>query len=296
MNLEVKRYLIENGLEIKQNRANKRFKVQRDGSFYFAKSISLPDSSRLERELNNWRLVKRLNKPYQYLIIPKVHVVEQINSSLGIVLTEWIEGEPFNNRWSATIDESLGGKLITNEDMNIVLKLINELKKINTQNLRLDHLISSLEGGLQKIKIVAKLALDKGLINQHTLNQLQSYTNGINKTIKGDVVLSNGDFQYRNFIETKTGKVAIIDWDNIHVSKVESERCAAYQYTLMWNNPSWQKQFIQRAINACHLRSDILHFYILLCALQQALRWSAIPNLVQPQIEIFHSVLSLQKV
>ena len=108
----------------------------------------------------------------------------------------------------------------------------------------------------------------------------------------GAVRLGNGDFQLRNFVERPDGRIALIDWDAARLSTFEAEHCVAYQWLLMWNNPAWQRAYLDGARRRLGLRAERFRAVLLIDVLKQAFFWRERDGLARMPLQYVAPLLS----
>jgi hypothetical protein len=214
------------------------------------------------------------------------------------VVTEWLDGRTFHDRWDERHPNTSGGRAIPLDTTTLVLDLVADLASINPAShdatAHLCRRTADEVTGTVERKLVA--VRDDGQVHvtpaQETLARelIQPLIDSVNT---GRVTLSNGDFYFRNFIELPAGRVAVVDWDSTRLSTFEVEHCVAYQWMLMWNNPPWQRAFLDEAKSRFELDRDRFRAVLLLDTLTQVVFWKGQdPYLMQIELDYFLNSLS----
>jgi hypothetical protein len=81
------------------------------------------------------------------------------------------------------------------------------------------------------------------------------------------MIICNHDFNPRNVIRMRNGKLALIDWSNI-VSPLE--HLLAYPWLLNWQNPAWQKRYASNFEKKLPVNSHRLKMHLMNIALERA--------------------------
>lgn len=231
------------------------------------------------------------------LIIPQTVACGAADDRNHFVIMTWEKGRDFNSRWSLTKAKTRGGKSIQIYTVQLVLELIEDLYNICTETFSDVHLRPHWQECSQtRISELLNLASEKRVITKEeqlcSHDILQRIPFGNENDLRK--MLSNGDFQFRNFIEKFANKTAIIDWDEAKVSTYELEHCVAYQWMLMWNNSLWQRAFLSGARQRFSLDKYRLRSLLLFNSLRQSMRAYHRPELAKVFIDCLRKTLRNQ--
>ena len=107
-------------------------------------------------------------------------------------------------------------------------------------------------------------------------------------------IVSNGDFYPRNLIKLPN-RVALVDWGywpGYRACFVDYlVNVGAFAFIHMWGNGLWQKEFVRRLRETFDIKLDDLRKAILIKSFEQAMFWTALPQLAQVQVNLFKMVL-----
>jgi len=112
-------------------------------------------------------------------------------------------------------------------------------------------------------------------------------SSGLTNESKEDFILTNGDFQFRNFIKLSNNKIVVIDWTEnpFNTPNIEPiEFAAMYQWTLMWANLSWQDAYVKEISKKFNISKDRLRFALLVKSINQAHMWRGVQELSRLQV------------
>jgi hypothetical protein len=115
-----------------------------------------------------------------------------------------------------------------------------------------------------------------------------------------NLVFSNGDCQFRNFIRQANEKIVLIDWTSnppdlwISPGFEPLEHIAMYIWTLMWGNPEWQRDFFAKITTAVGLTDNRLRQALLIKSFNQAYFWQSRGHRALAKQQIEHFLLALR--
>ncbi len=237
-------------------------------------------------------VLPRVGPLFAHIAVPGLVQCGRCESTTPWVVLTWLEGAAFNHRWDERNPTIAGGRAIGKDTISKILAAIQELHKLPpaefAEYCSLELTPAILESRLGKWLSRAE---QEGWL---THKEIESATRQIDSSTSGSadrVMLSNGDFQFRNFVEMPDGRLGIIDWDTARYSTFELEHCIAYQWLLMWNNPEWQKSFLAAAKSCLPLGIERFRSAMLLNALLRAATFRHLPEVKQLQLSYFRQIL-----
>lgn len=259
-----------------------------DGTKYFLKTVE-------ENGLIAYRdvLPKLPQETFRRLVLPQYRT-SGIHENRHWVLIRYEEGENYHSKWNETHPGTAGGRAIGVEEVDRFLDLVEDISGIGIAGLTdIDLSQFTPESVLGQYERAAEAAIRLGLITDEHRDRgkslLEEFTSSLNW---GNLQLSNGDFQFRNFINRPDGKTVVIDWDGARFSPFELEHCIAYQWTLMWNNPRWQRELLRRARDRFSIDLQRFQAVMLFDSLHQAMVvWPNAETLRQVEIDYFINAL-----
>lgn len=198
------------------------------------------------------------------------------------VIGRWLEGRDFKDRWDEHHPKICGGKAIEPAYVDVVLELMEDLRRIDAAPFVPSGLQrrtrSFLSGRIQNQLDRARAG---DLVSEHQQRRLLELLGPfLDRVDSGPLHLSNHDFNFHNFIELPAGKMAVIDWDVARISTFELEHCATYLWMLMWGHRAWADAFIRRAVARFDLDPGRVRGALLINTLNQAVQvWLERPEL-----------------
>lgn len=229
---------------------------------------------------------------YKKLVIPK-YIDHGTMEERKWVLLEYLTGSDYNSKWNEHLPEISGGRAIGLDTVNVFLDLVGDLTSIDVSGYVNNPIEKVLPDKIfAQYKQSTGTLLGKNWITQSQANQGEDLINRFAESLQAEFQISNGDFQFRNFIDLSDGKVGVIDWEGCRLSNFELEHMIAYQWILMWNNPMWQKKLIQEATKRLVLDKGRFQCVLLFDALNQAADWSNDSNIGRIQADYFINSLN----
>lgn len=277
---------------VRHLKKDKVYETEKNGRSFVFKLVT-PNEFIAHRDV-----LAKLDVAFRRLVIPSLldagHARFLGRGVSAWVITEWQEGQDFGSRWDERIPHIAGGRAIPLETHDLVLQLIEDLRRIDGAILRASAIKNETQKSLQASFDKQLLwARREGHLDEcHETKARQILKPFLDTVDIGRIHLSNGDFQFRNFTERTDGKVALLDWDSAKASTFETEHCVAYQWLLMWNNPRWQGRFLNGARVRFALRPERFRAVLLVDALNQAFFWRRCSDLLRIQVNYVSRVLS----
>lgn len=268
----------------------KKTPVSGSAPFYILKLESTEQEVRLFRDA----FPKVDQKKFGTLILPSAIKVGSLLINHGWwVLMNYYQGETVF--WDETNPECVGGRNIGLEHIDTIVNLLKDLRLIETSIFA--GILPTFNTASWYISLDQKLLelTNLGLFPQnHHQRAIDMLSSGLSDEQMKDLILTNGDFQFRNFIKLPSGKVAIVDWTEnaYNTPNIEPiEFPIMYQWTLMWANSSWQNVYVKKAIDTFGISMERLSFALLIKSINQAHLWRGSPELARRQVE--HSIRAI---
>jgi hypothetical protein len=262
---------------LKQRPDRQVFKIRTAQGVSCCLKIYPPSSKTLGGVAVHKTLLSNARGPFWRLVLPETLSCGQIPGMGSYILMDWVEGQSYEGHWSERLPETAGGRSIPFQSAEWVVDLIEDLGRIPCDALDTSELTIL---GPPQIKHVTSVCLSKAaeadLITARQAGRIREIFDEFTARCENrPLMLSNGDFQFRNFIAVDAARTALIDWDAARLSPFEREHCVAYQWLLMWNNPRWQARFLSEAKARLALDETLFRGALLLNTLKQAmLVWS----------------------
>ncbi len=151
-------------------------------------------------------------RDFGVLQLPVAHRVGSLfNNKDWWVIMDYFKGESIN--WDERNPECIGGKNISLDYINVLTGILADLKSIDIG--LFSGVLPSVESAPWYTSLKNKLTkliscqLFPPSYRQKAINMIEF---GLSGESKKDLILTNGDFQFRNFIKLTNGKIAVIDW------------------------------------------------------------------------------------
>lgn len=233
------------------------------------------------------------NNNFATLMLPKAVKIDSLGNTLTL---PFYEGNTFDSDWSRTN----GGATM---DLVLVEKLPYLLKDLSnidithiTQNallakdpkLAFDHQHTMLE-----FSKIAKRLHDAGHIVGAEVTRIVDLLDVKQKT---KLIVNNGDFYPRNFIQRDDGRIILIDWETwdahspFHIID-HPENVAAVQYVHMWGNSKWQRAYRQKIQQHFSFPEESFDKGIVIKALTLAHFFPKYTELFSGQIKIIKTIV-----
>ncbi len=197
--------------------------------------------------------------------------------------------------WDETNPEIVGGRNISLDYVDILAQMLTDLKTIDI-NIFSDT-IPSVESTPWFTSINQKLdSLIENKLFPSSYQEKAStmISTGFTDESKKDFILTNGDFQFRNFIKLPNDKIVVVDWTEnpFNTPNIEPiEFATMYQWTLMWANIPWQDAYVNKISKNFSIDKDRLRFALLVKSINQAHMWRGHQELAR--IQVNHSIRAL---
>jgi len=135
--------------------------------------------------------------------------------------------------------------------------------------------------------------LQKKILSEEQVEKIKNILNSDGIFTHSNMILTNGDFYPRNFIELADGKIVVVDWegridykqpiqvgDNNKVFKGQRnafvnyiENHVAFLFVHMWGNYSYRRSFLKKASDSFELSSSDLQAALIIKAMEQSYSW-----------------------
>lgn len=223
---------------------------------------------------------------FKKLQLPIAHKVGSLFENQGWwVLTDYY-GDSIE--WDETNPESTGGRNISLDYVDILAQILADLKSIDigifSETLPLVESSSWYTSINKKLTYLINNNLFPSSYHKKATAMLSS---GLTNESKKDFILTNGDFQFRNFIKLPNHKIVVIDWteNDFNTPNIEPiEFAAMYQWTLMWANLPWQEAYVKKISKNFNISKDRMRFALLVKSINQAHLWRGAHELSRLQV------------
>jgi len=180
-----------------------------------------------------------------------------------------------------------------------MVQLLKDLQEIDVDWLLSQHPVGKsvqrsafdLQGWLLSFQKQKTLARSMGISDNESTQAKEFISGGFKLTSR---IVSNGDFYPRNLIKLPN-RVALVDWGywpGYRACFVDYlVNVGAFAFIHMWGNGLWQKEFVRRLRETFDIKLDDLRKAILIKSFEQAMFWTALPQLAQVQVNLFKMVL-----
>ena len=264
--------------------------------------------------------IKSMNLSFQILELPehlKVRSVvdKQGKESKKFIIIKFYEGTYFNEMWNELSALGYGGRSVDLNFSDKVVDLLEDFASIEVDNLIPYNLLTF---NLDRWKthnspIEFKHFIENGILTDEQLRKGLTILNSPSLFQKSKMILTNGDFYPRNFIELSNGKTVVIDWEgridyedtfslNGNTEKFTGQRNAlinyienhlAFFFVHMWGNDPLQKAVLKKATKRFNLSVDDIQAALIIKSLEQTHHFSK-SFLALRQAEIFINALNQQ--
>lgn len=258
-------------------------------------------------------LIERMNLNFGTLQLPESLDIVHESDASGQVIRKFIiirhyDGKSFNSVWNEVSGEGYGGRSIEPQFANKIVGVLDDFSKIDTDKLKPFDLLTFNFDVWKNVNFSTHLGptfISKGIITQSQFDKFLSFVSQQDIFKNSKMILTNGDFYPRNFIELDSGKVVIIDWEgrvDVQIDantpqgsqKFPGQRNAllnylgnhlAFIFVHMYGNKKFQKILIKNAFDKFNLDKRDFQVGVIIKALEQC--WAFGGNaLGQRQIEI----------
>lgn len=249
---------------------------------------------------------KTLELPECLDVITETDLNEQ-NPKTFIIL-KYYRGKSFNNLWNETSGEGYGGRSINPQFANKITDILEDFTKIDEHLLQTFGLLTFNFNNWKTVNFAVHLGpsfIDSKTLTLDQFNQILAFVSGEDIFKESKMILTNGDFYPRNFIELESGKVVVIDWEGridveFDVSSPQGtqrftgqrnallnylENHLAFIYVHMWGNKKFQKILIKNAFDRFKLDKNNFRAAVMIKAVEQCGAFGG-GALGQRQIEI----------
>lgn len=232
---------------------------------------------------------------YQRLRLPKILSYKLLDDDSLFVVLEYLNGSDFEEKWHLFTPNLTGGQALSLSSIQTFLDLLLDLRRIPITVIP-SH-IPEITRSSEQLVADAKDYLDIAIHNKKFSPKVFSLAEeiletGFRPSNYGQMFPSNADFQFRNFLELDVRTTALVDLDNFRFSPFEAELTTAYQWTLMWNNPHWRREFIREAKTLLNLNEDLFRASLI----EQSLRVLRLsythPQILQTQVDTINRTLN----
>ncbi len=279
----------ESGVFVRDSVNRRIYKVCKGGRYSALKIFLAEDEEKIPNDvLIHSDVLRGIPKSHRRLVIPSY---EHHGFAPGLghyVVTDWLDGRDFNDRWDEWKPDIAGGRSIQHDTINIFVELIEDLMGIPAEDLVAIGLSKrDPESTEELINECLGVAIDDGTLSSDQCKQATRIAQPLLEGFhEGRLMLSNADFQLRNFVEISPTQTGLVDWDTACASNFELENCVAYQWILMWNNPPWQRSLLREARARFEIERTKFRGILMVRALIQAMTtWRKSGDIRQHQID-----------
>ncbi len=215
------------------------------------------------------------NPTFSLLVLPKAHEIDKEGNH---IVLPFYEGERFNEKW----DERTAGSLMGTDLATEIPEILKELATIDIAPIVANEKIQSIpkltfntEQYLPEFDILAERIRNTGRLSQEEIDQARVL---IQQPFSSPLIFNNGDFYPRNFIRLPDKKIVLIDWETWDGTSRANiidhpENVAAFCFVHMWNNPVWQKVYIQALKKNIPMKKEDFQRAVLIKSLEMANHW-----------------------
>ncbi len=238
------------------------------------------------------------NPTFSLLVLPKAM---EINTGQSVVILPFYEGETFNEKWN----EKTGGILLGLDLSVEIPEILRELSTIaigtvldNKKLQNISRFTFNTEEYLPEFDSITNRIVSRGLLEKEESDKAREM---IIKKFPSKLMISNGDFYPRNLIRLPDNKLVLIDWETWNTNSPayivdHAENIAAFCFVHMWNNPAWQKNYVNELRKRFDMNKEDFQRAILIKSLEMANFWLKDGREENPlcdsQIVIFRNALN----
>jgi len=230
------------------------------------------------------------------------------------IFINYYEGITFNSTWNETSPEGYGGRGIGNGIAEKAINLLENFSLVDVTSLSTFGLptFDLANWKSQNLPLKAENLIKRGVVNKAQVDKAISILSSPSLFQNSPMIITNGDFYPRNFIELKSGKIVVIDWEgredyhasieiNGSVQNFTSQRNAlinyienhaAFFFVHMWGNYPVQREFMKKVTTKFHLSPKNLQASIIIKSLEQSLAFGG-GYLAVREAELFVNALEI---
>lgn len=263
--------------------------------------------------------IKKMNLDFKVLVLPeKLEIANKDvmpKASNQFIFIKYYDGNKFNKIWDEKTPVGYGGRGIDLGFSEKVIDLMKDFSSIDTKKLKKFKLptFDFIKWKSHNLKYISKKLVSEKIITKDQVKRMTDILNQPDIFIKSRMILTNGDFYPRNFIELKKGRIVVLDWEGredykikINNKKISGQRNTLINYTEnhvafffvhMWGNDRIQKEFLKNASAEFKLSTKNLQAALIIKSLEQSLLFlRGSQYLAVRQAEIFVNALDKQYV
>lgn len=290
--------------------------VDNAGNSYFMK-----DCRGIEEKMFNkiFPIIRAQNLTFSTLQLPDFkNIVSKTITQNGhqnkrdFIFINFYPGTTFNESWNEGSPHGYGGRGMDISFADKTLKLIEDFALIDLVPLSPFNLCTfNFSTWMNDIfPLLSTCLIQHQSLTQDHISKAAAILSSATLFNQSQIVLTNGDFYPRNFIELTSGKIAVVDWEgrekerirvnggtqsfdsqrNAFINYIENH--AAFFFVHMWGNHAIQKRFIKSVAQTFNLSPENLQAAILIKSLEQSATWAG-SSLSQRQSEIFVHALDV---
>lgn len=261
-----------------------------------------------------------LQLPKHKKIIKKIVGEEPNQQELKFILINFYEGKLYNKFWNEYYPESLGGRGVEEDFATKSVELLKDFSLVDVQELsEFDLLTFNIDTWkIQNLPLMEQGLLQKKILSEKQVEKIRDILKSDGIFTQSNMILTNGDFYPRNFIELADGKIVVIDWEgridyeqpiksgeNSEVFKGQRnalinyiENHVAFLFVHMWGNYTYRRSFLKKASHSFELSSSNLQAALIIKAMEQSYLWkdTQLSHLAVDQAQILIDSLDIRYV
>jgi len=268
-----------------------------DGKKFFMKKCSDTEHAFFDSVFPEIRLQQL---PFATLQLPEFRNIASRNDQ-SFIFVNYYEGNNYNSAWNEISSVGYGGRGIIPDFASRVVGLVKDFSMVESKSLASFNLSTfNFDVWLQgNLPFIAELLTRRDIVNDDHIKRAGDLLSDQDLFSHSRIVLTNGDFYPRNFIDYPGGKVVVIDWEgrkdyigdqrNVFFNYIENH--TAFFFTHMWGNYAFQRRLLREASETFSLQARDVQAAVVIKSLEQCLIWP--DDLARRQAETFVNALDI---
>lgn len=224
----------------------------------------------------------RLQKlPFSTLQLPEFRSIASGNQNY--IFINYYEGNNYNSAWNEISSVGYGGRGIVPDFASRVVGVVKDFSMVDPKSLASFNLsMFNFDAWLQdNLPLIAEPLIRRDIVNDDHIKSVRKLLSDQDLFSHSRVVLTNGDFYPRNFIDYPGNKVVVIDWEgrkdyvgdqrNVFFNYIENH--IAFFFAHMWGNYAFQRRLLREAAETFSLRARDVQAAVIIKSLEQSLIW-----------------------